>query len=273
MKYKLINYYGGVQPNLKWYNNRCFGDVVLQMIYRATDIREYILENNYDDKMYNKIKDDLSKMKEIDIKTGENLPIVRLDNNFEKCTAIWEIQRLEENIDNYKYGISNTVLNKILQNMYKKNVYSDAFTMIYIMPFEELQEILKTEPSISMEIAKKNGVEIKIGMHKNYKDEKYIFCQYSAPNGLSDIYEELILEHLKYKLISFYVVLGSHYIAYINNPYNNEWLEYNDMDENIKVIDIKNKKVPIGGFSCFCYERVDGNIIDLICNIIHKSSY
>lgn len=102
-----------------------FGDVVLQSLYTAENIRDWIIDFDVDkiwvsdeeiaqrnraekrgthgrplitrppgcqaNKHLSKIRSDLTTMKAIDIATGVQLPTNQVDNEFERCDAIWKL--------------------------------------------------------------------------------------------------------------------------------------------------------------------------------------
>jgi hypothetical protein len=262
MKYTIKSYLGGLQPNLLNVNNRCFGNVVLQMIYRATDIREHILKSTYTDPNLLKIQDDLRKMKEIDEQTKDKpKPIKRMDNNFKTCDAIWKIENNSGTIGKvgYAHRVLQNILEKVDENLYMyllfssynpKKVYNDNWPYVY----NENKDIEWIIP----------GEKVDINFNK------YFFINIHQPFKLRQI---IIIENIKYKLISFFRNTGEHFICYVLNPNNNtQWLEYNDLNPNINDIDINTINIPYDliGSSVFCYERIDQpkKVIELICETI-----
>ena len=85
-------------------------------------------------------------------------------------------------------------------------------------------------------------------------------------NPDDDILEVIDAYNNKYKLISVIINVGLHYISYIND--NNQWLLYNDMNDNIELTtfnDIKEKFKNSSGI-IFSYENITNNNIDNECN-------
>jgi hypothetical protein len=266
MRYYINSFYGGLQPGFINPNNKCFGIVVLQIIYRAKNIREHILNNNFNNSDINEIKTYMINMKKIDEETKENIPTILIKN--ESGTSIWNILNSTNPKIPFKYGdmgTSTSLLNIILKNIkyesyYIINLYNDYDFNLGIGSYNS--KIINENPTMIIN----NDYDL---------NKKYIFFE------PVHIIEKLVdkIYNNNYQLISFYITAGAHYFCYIKNQYNTlEWLKYND--NNITKYDdldgVYNDcrhllgNVDLVSSALLCYERIEKTktVLDLICETI-----
>jgi len=307
MKYNL-KYYGGRAPNLVWYNNRCFGDSVMQMIYRAYELRDFILKTDFNDidkkyiNMMNGIKEILREMKANENKKQINFQKNCTQKNCNICSAYWSpyLENIsiskKETLNEYTvglYGNPYNVLNKILHFIKQKGYNINILTnfsfdipenrennILYIK--NDWEKYFSENINTLKNLNKKNRYKEWCEYCKNIfiiRDQyeniinyiiNYKYCKYYFFNMLvnpdDDILEVIDAYNNKYKLISVIINVGLHYISYIND--NNQWLLYNDMNDNIELTtfnDIKEKFKNSSGI-IFSYENITNNNIDNECN-------
>jgi hypothetical protein len=269
MKYTIKSYLGGLQPGWSNQTNRCFGNAVIQMLYRATNIREHILQSTYTNQDINTIKKYLQQMKVIDEQTKENThnPI-----NDPKEICIWNLasKNINPKIPYGQFGTSTALLENILEDIkyddyVKTNFYSNYEDWMFLNNSEQYQQI--------------NANPLMIIQSDTFKNTKYLFLE--PLQSINNLVDEMNIDNNKYKLVSFYVNSGVHYFSYIQNPYQPiEWLEYNDSNittyNNLSIVYNDCKKFltneELVRSSLLCYERIDKKqtVLELICTAIQK---
>jgi hypothetical protein len=144
MKYYLKKYIGGLPPNLNWVHNRCSFDADIQILYADEDIRNKILNTNfnllpneYDKPIMIRIQEIFKKMNEFDIKYKFNSLYEKkpykeyhLDMNFATCEAPWRILAIENknpsNWEKYKNTFNSYAISYVM-NILKLSYHSIGF--------------------------------------------------------------------------------------------------------------------------------------------------
>lgn len=296
---------GGLVPNLYNEKSRCFYHSVLQLIYRASDIRERILNNIFTDTIMNRIKQELIEMKKIDVKTKELKPSNNLRFPWNQtCPVPWMLNTNTTEINAIlhigDFGDAHIVLSKILDIinystitfLYLRNVKNINFfqgtnmNIFKIFDSHKNRNINFTDindPKLKKYyyIIETNDGTIKLKKKSLANPfltqlNKYIFDFHSGLPIHYKIYNELKIKDYdqiyKYKLIGYVKYVPGHYYTIIKNPYNeNEWLKYDDLNKSTNPI--KTYNLPsyenIRGI-IVCYELIENKIIDIICNIINN---
>ena len=256
---QLDNYKGGLQPNLQWCDNRCFFDASMQLLYSDSNIRNKILNTDFntltDNRkiVMNRIKEIFTRMKESDDEyENDDNPNkfngykgYRLDMCFRKCEAPWRIMYGDDWDGRKPGGISEGVIKYIFDSInIEYNIYiikpinaqiKEEMIKIYLenksiksIKFQYLRKYLKKE------ISQDNFNEL-IEKYNNDLTTKY--NQAVLANNIDDkgnyrIQSRMIADDLKLHLNPIYTELlyiNKFYIEFINNKFS---LTENILDTN-----------------------------------------
>lgn len=277
--YIKLQYSGGIQPNLKWFNNRCFGDVVLQILYSAIDIREYILYDVVSDDLTTdknvikirenwatnqnliKIREDLRIMNKnariVEREKSKNIAL-QIDNNFENCEAMWKV--IGDNIETGTHQSANLLLEKILsyidanKKLYAIHniIYKDDNDMINIIPDKTNVYVNNVSENTNYYIAGVPDVTA-----------TYLFLCGSYGNGrrayMNPPSEYILIKnnennkYVHYRLVSFFVNLLDHYVFYAKK--GEKYMKYDDKQNFIEQIEELSRMRATE--MTVCYKKID----------------
>jgi hypothetical protein len=283
---------GGTQPNLKWYNNRCFGDVVLQSLYTAENIREWIIDPDVDkiwvsdeeiaqrnidegrgtpdrplivrpagsqsNKHLSKLRNDLIAMKAIDIATGVQLPTKQLDNAFEQCKAIWKLTRHPVNSFESAGDLLTTILSV-------GKVPTPLYTVDDIL-LSRTQVPPKNQRLLNTVYDDKGNILYYLQgcLNKNYLFVKYAKLSDDGQRALpikigQFLHDAIYAGCFEFKLLSFYTLARQHYIYYLNK--DQTWYKYDDRVAPIDRINISSvSRIDDCIELTLCYENIGSTI-------------